>query len=335
MTPRGESILLDASRHALSSAVEAGLREAGVGVRDRLLLGVSGGADSTAMLVGVAAVRARSDPSLDSLTVLACDHGLRPEARAECDSVLALCRELGISASMTERLEVARDANLLAAAREARLRALWRHAQRAGAAALLLGHHADDLAEGLLLALARGEGLDSARTLLPRRDFDQGALCRPLLRIRRRELRQFLRDLEIAWHEDPSNAEHARGTLRSDPSLAGLVDRIAAGSGGFVREAVELIAFRDELAERLIASGAGSISQRDLDAAPLAVRAAALVGLARRSGGGLARSTVEDACLALDDPERRPRVYAGRAGALHVNARTVSWVPETRSATAD
>lgn len=336
MALHAEELLLRASRHPLASACAEGLCAAGVGPDDRLLLGVSGGADSMAMLVLVAAVRRRTDAGLSSLAVLACDHGLRPEAQAECETVLAMCRELGVARASSVRLEVSRAGNTLAAAREARLRALWDGAASGGAATVLVAHHADDVAEGVLIALARGEGLDSLQSLVPRREFPGGfALCRPLLAVRRAELRSMLIDLGVRWHEDPSNGEHARGAMRSDKATRDLLDRIASGSGALVREARELIALRDLLASRLVEEGVRRIDRERLEQAPVALRAAAIVRLARGADGALARSVVDAAARAIDDGDRRPRVYAGKGGALHLSARAIEWIPGDPTATAD
>lgn len=326
MTLRAADLLLAASRHPLAREVQAGLVESGVGGTERLLLGVSGGSDSMAMLVLVAAVRARNDRTLDSIAVLACDHGLRPEAAEECASVLGLCERLGVRHASLARLEVDRRGNLLAAAREARLAALWSSAAGFGTRSVLLAHQADDLAEGLLLALARGGGLASVDALVARREFAEGVLCRPLLEVRRRALRDFLEELGVAWHDDPGNAMRARGELRTEPAVAALVERIAGGCGDLVREASGLRVVRDALARELAPEGARSVARAAFDAAPPSVRAALIVRLAAEAGGSLARSAVEDAVRSAGESDRRPRVYAGRGGVLRVDARTVEWI---------
>ena len=330
MSPAREDILRSASRHPMACAAEVGLRDAGVGTDEPIVLGVSGGADSMAMLVLVAAVRLRSDPALDSISVLACDHGLRPEAAGECESVIALCERIGVRSRAVERIQVDAGGNRLAAARDARLAALWRHASRVGSRSLLLAHHADDVAEGLLLAMARGGGLDSVRSLVPRREHDGlGAVCRPLLGVRRLELQRFLESLGISWHEDPSNRDHSRGALRTDAVASLLVGELASGIGGFVEEANELLVLRDLLADDLAPLGSVRVSRDAFDRAAAAVRAAAIVRLARASGGSLARVSIERAVRDSGSPDRRPRKYAGRGGSLQIDAREVRWIRTT------
>lgn len=326
MAVRTADLILAASRHPLARPVHGGLAESGVGESERILLGVSGGSDSMAMLVLVAALRARTDRTLDSIAVLTCDHGLRPEAEAECTAVLRLCEQLGVRHASRVRLFVERSGNLLAAAREARLAALWSKAADFGARSVLLAHQADDLAEGLLLALARGGGLASVDALVTRREFDHGALCRPLLSLRRRALRGCLEELGVPWHDDPGNAIRARGALRTEPAVAALVERIADGCGDLVREASGLLVVRDALARELAPEGAQSVAREAFDAAPAPVRAALIVRLAAHAGGSLARAAVEDAVRAAGEADRRPRVYAGRGGTLRVDARAVAWI---------
>jgi len=327
MALRAAELLLEASRHPLACAVKQGLVDSDIAESDRLLLGVSGGADSMAMLVLVAAIRARTDRTLDSIAVLTCNHGLRAEAEAECGAVLALCAGLGVRHAASVRLELSRKGNILAAAREARLAALWSAARSHDARTVLVAHQADDVAEGLVLALARGGGLDSAVALASRREFPEGAVCRPLLRIRKRALRAFLEALGVAWHEDPGNGVRARGALRTDPALADLMERIADGSGDLVREAGELVVVRDALARELVAEGSRSIPRARFDQSGEAVRAAAIVRMASSCGGSLARTAIEEAVRSTDDPERKPRHYAGRGGTLRIDARQVEWIP--------
>ena len=92
-----DRLLRGASRHPLAAVCAEGLARCGAENGTRLALLVSGGGDSMALLLLVAAIRERSDPSLDSIAVLTIDHGLRPEARDECAAAHALARELGIA----------------------------------------------------------------------------------------------------------------------------------------------------------------------------------------------------------------------------------------------
>ena len=322
--PRAE-LLLRASRHPLASVVRRGLARAGVGDSERVLLLVSGGGDSMAMLLLVAALRERDDPSLQSLSVLAIDHGLRAEGAGEAAHAVAFAQHLGIARASSRAVVMPSVGNILDAARIARLDAARAMAAETGASAVLLAHQADDRAEGLLLALARGVGIDALASLLPRRDFDGGmTLCRPLLGARREELRSFLMELGVAWRDDPSNNRRARGEIRSDPSLAALADRIAHGADTLCDEAGELIALREQSLDSQIASGASAISRAAFEGLHHALRSAAIHRIVRAAGGDVTRATLEQALRAAQDPMRAPRSFdCGGGVVLVIDAREV------------
>jgi tRNA(Ile)-lysidine synthetase-like protein len=315
---RGE-ILLRSSRHPLVARLADGIADAGVAVDDRLVLLVSGGGDSLALLVLMAALRERTDPALDSLAVLSVDHGLRAEAEEECAHAMSVARMLGVRCAETVRVEVARSGNLLDAARAARLAAVERFAERHAIRTALLAHHADDLAESILIGLARGAGLSSLASLLPRREY--GAvlhLVRPLLSARRNELRAFLREVGVPWRDDPSNALHARGGLRSDPSLAALVDSIALGAGRLASEARRLLELRDaEIARILSATDRGaSIPREALEGAHPSIHEPLLKAIARREGVVLPQSATAAMVDALACRDRAPKSFSCADGAV-------------------
>lgn len=318
-------LLLRSSRHPLARVVAAGLHEARLGERTPLVLAVSGGADSMAMLCLVAAVRERTDPCLSSLAVVSVDHGLRAESRSEAEAAVALARRLGIECATIVRVDVEREGNLLDRARDARLDALRDAARAFRSRHVALAHHAEDRAESVLLALARGGGLDALTGLRAVREFDDGiSLVRPLLRARRAALRGLLAELDVAWHEDPSNALHARGTLRADRSSAALIDRMASGIATAVDEAIGLAEWRDAIAAEAAPVGARSMPRATFDAMPAAVRPAALARLARSAGAELPRTVVEQ-CAGIGPDDRAPRSFDCGAGhRLSVDARSVT-----------
>lgn len=285
-----EALVLRASRHPLAAEVAASLRRGGVRQTDRLALLVSGGGDSMAMLLLLAAIRERSDSALDSLAVLSVDHRLRTESAAECASALEFARTLGITRREVVEVDVARVGNLLDAARAARLSAAQAFVARHTCSAAALAHTADDRAESLLLGLMRGAGLAAATRLVPRRtlgDQDGLVLVRPLLGVTRRALRDFLRELGVSWHDDPSNALHDRGALRSDPSIARLVERMALGASRLGDEATECLDLcNSQLAHALIPSNA-AIPRAAFDALPRALQRAALRSLAASAGAAI------------------------------------------------
>jgi tRNA(Ile)-lysidine synthase len=171
-----------------------------------LLIAVSGGADSTALLHILRLLRPRLGMALHAATF---DHGLRPDSGAEASAVLDLCRDLDLPCT-AGFLPVAAHAASLGlgleeAGRALRYAALEEERRRIGADWTVTGHQRDDLEEDVLLRLLRGAGwpglggmpaADSARRLL-----------RPLLLTPARELRAFLQRNGLPWLEDESNAD--------------------------------------------------------------------------------------------------------------------------------
>jgi tRNA(Ile)-lysidine synthase len=182
-----------------------------------LLLAVSGGADSVALLL---AMQTLKRPLGFRISVAHLNHGLRgSEGRADAAFVTALARRLRVTC-LTGRADVRRLArrkhiSLEMAAREARYRFLARTAAAKGATAIVTAHTADDQAETVLLRLARGcgaTGLGGIRPagLLSGLGIDMPssdvALLRPLLDVSRDDIEAFLEREGQAWREDVTNA---------------------------------------------------------------------------------------------------------------------------------
>lgn len=199
-----------------------------------LVLAVSGGPDSTALLLLAARWRAglRAAPDLLAVTV---DHGLRPEARREAAGVKRLAASLGISHRTMRWIGAKPKTGVQEAARQARYRLLAAAAAKANARHILTAHTRDDQAETVLFRLARGSGLAGLAAMtrispLPHfaspsfgRDENRIALVRPFLDIPKSRLIATLRQAEIPFVEDPSNRDprFARVRLRAVmPALA-------------------------------------------------------------------------------------------------------------------
>jgi tRNA(Ile)-lysidine synthetase-like protein len=180
---------------------------------DRVLVAVSGGPDSMALLHVLWEARERLGLTLE---VAAVDHGLRTGAAAEIELVRERAAALELPFSVA-RVQVRRErgrASLQDAARRARLEALAALAAERGAGRIALGHHADDQAETILFRIVRGTGLRGLAGIPYRRD----PFVRPLLDVRRAEILRYLARRCIPYADDPSNADRrfARARIRHD-----------------------------------------------------------------------------------------------------------------------
>jgi tRNA(Ile)-lysidine synthase len=174
----------------------------------RVLVAVSGGPDSMALLHVLARLRMRFDLELRAHGV---DHGLRDAAKDEIDLAAALAESLEVPFGRT-RVRIAAGGNLQARAREARYEALRRAAGKK--TFIATAHHADDRAETVLIRLLRGAG-PAELAVLPARSAD---LVRPLLRARRSDVESHIARYQLAAARDPSNdsARFLRTRVRKD-----------------------------------------------------------------------------------------------------------------------
>lgn len=187
---------------------------------ERVLVGVSGGPDSMALVHALAHLADRLGIALCAATV---NHGLRPESGAEAILVAQRCRALGVPCEiLAVDVRAARGphVSLQEAARNVRLRALEDAALRQGCTRVALAHTADDQAETVLFRILRGTGLAGLAGIPYRR----GIFVRPLLDVRRRSILTYLGKRHISFIEDPSNRnrQFARVRIRHDilPALA-------------------------------------------------------------------------------------------------------------------
>lgn len=185
-----------------------------------LAVALSGGSDSTALLLLTADWAAAQGRPLVALTV---DHGINPDSAAWTERCRALAERLGAGFHPLLWDGPKPAAGLPARARQARHRLLAEAARRAGARVLLMGHTADDLAEAAAMRAA-GSTVPSPREWSPSPVWPEGRgvfLLRPLLQTRRKDLRDWLESLGQGWIDDPANADlrFARARARSGSGL--------------------------------------------------------------------------------------------------------------------
>ena len=189
-----------------SNPLVDGIRESGLlQPGDRVLVAVSGGPDSTALLVAI------QELGFDT-TAAHFDHALRAGSEQVADQVGALCARLGVALVAARRESTMPRGSVQAAARALRYEFLEHARTQVDANVVALGHNADDVVEGVVLHLMRGCGLAGLRGMPARRGF----YARPMLAVWRREVMEFLTQRGITAYEDPANAElkFARARLR-------------------------------------------------------------------------------------------------------------------------
>lgn len=170
----------------------------------RILVALSGGADSTALLLILRHLQSHCHLELAAAHL---DHALRPESPAEAAHVAALCQSLHVPCTVTrlniQALAEASKQGLEEAARHARYAFLEQARQSHKAHWIATGHHVGDLGEDILLRLARGSSwpkLGGMPALDPARH-----LVRPLLLQEKSALIAFLQAQHVSWVEDASN----------------------------------------------------------------------------------------------------------------------------------
>ena len=187
-----------------------------------VLVAVSGGADSMALLHVLALLRREGGFGLFAHGV---DHGLRAESGTELDLAEGFARSLDVPFGRT-RVAVAAGGNVQARSRTVRWAALHNAAARAGAVRIATGHHADDRAETMLMRILRGTRA-AGLAVLPPRDGDR---IRPFLKARRADIDAHVRRHRIPHCHDPSNVDprflRVRVRLEVLPALERLNPRV-------------------------------------------------------------------------------------------------------------
>jgi tRNA(Ile)-lysidine synthase len=187
-----------------------------------LIVAVSGGPDSLAMLHALARLRDTLGLRLHGAHL---DHRLRgDESAADSDFVATICHGLGLPVTL-EQADVSshrrsEGISLEEAARDLRYEFLARLAEQHGAGGIALGHTADDQTETVLMNIIRGSGLTGLRGMRPaaERIFNgrKVTLIRPLLGVGRNETAEYCHAMGLAPREDSSNMsfEHRRNRVR-------------------------------------------------------------------------------------------------------------------------
>ncbi|ABC81267.1 tRNA lysidine(34) synthetase TilS [Anaeromyxobacter dehalogenans] len=250
-----------------AAVLETARRRRLFGPADRVLVALSGGADSTALLAALAALRDAG--ALAEVRALYLDHGLRTGSEPEAASARGACARLGVP--LEERRLAVKAGNVQAEARRVRYAALREAAARAGSTRIATGHTLGDQAETVLLRLLRGAGARGLAAIPPRR----GEVIRPLIDRTREEGNAYLRALGLGWGDDPTNAapRYARNRLRLElwpllRAVAPAADRALARAADLAREDERALDRR----ARAVAGDGAAVDLAALRGEPIAVR---------------------------------------------------------------
>lgn len=250
---QAKAVSADEAKHLL-----AGLQGAA-----GIVLAVSGGPDSVALLYLIARWRDRlkTKPKLLAVTV---DHVLRKEARAEALAVARLARRLKVPHRILRWTGAKPRTGIQEAARLARYRLLGLAAVRAGASHIVTAHTCDDQAETVLMRMSRGSGIGGLAAMLRETPLGGCTLVRPLLDVPKTRLIATLRKAALDFADDSSNRDprFTRARLRGVmPALAreGLDARRLAQLARRLRRADEALEATASRAFSIMAAvGAGS-----------------------------------------------------------------------------
>lgn len=224
---------------------------------DRIVIGLSGGADSVALLLVLQTLRQELELQLFAVHI---NHGIRREASADADYAKRLCEQLEVPFFLFEA-DVPEMAEKYGKTVEEMGR-LYRYQcfdevmERVEAKKLAVAHHMDDQAETMLFHLIRGSRIAGMTGMRPVSEFwyakEQGTvsskqIIRPLLCCRKEELIEWLNGQQAEWKEDSTNTDNAysRNCIRNQvvPVLETINTRAVAHMAEFAEEMAGYQAF--------------------------------------------------------------------------------------------
>lgn len=279
-------------------------------------LAVSGGTDSTALMLLVKRWLDSLSLKTPAITILTVDHGLRKEAAAEARWVKERSAKLGFSHRTLVWTASKPVTALQAAARRARYDLLAGFCRDHSIQAMVTAHTSDDQAETMMMRLARGSGLDGLSGMAPATCWDGIDLLRPLLGTSRADLEAFLRNQHHDWLEDPTNQDEnyervrVRSALKAAKKLGISNEKLSLSAHrlGRARKALEIMT-ADFLKSNLTVHEAG-FGEMDMEfffqtAEELALRS--LARMIKAFGGSdslLQLSKIEEAYVRLKNRSR-------------------------------
>ncbi len=284
------SPLTDAELIKLGERAFAGLQS--------LILAVSGGPDSMALMLLAARWLPRASPA-PAVHIATVDHGLRPGSADEAKWVSRQAAAMGFPHHVLTWEGNKPATGRQAAARDARyglLAGLIDQLSLPAPTAIAVAHHRDDQAETVLMRFARGSGVDGLAGMLPSRPLGTAdrQLIRPFLDVDKVNLSATLRASGIAWLEDPSNADTNFERVRLRRAMAAAQDcglstvAVATSARRLARARAALEQLTSELIARAVETPADAYARIDtdaFDAAPAELRLRLIQRIVARFGG--------------------------------------------------
>ena len=243
---------------------------------DRVLVAVSGGPDSTALLVAAREI---------GLDVVAAhyDHALQEGSAGVAEHVASLCRRLDIEIVSERRKSPLAKGSVQAAARALRYEFLERARDAVQADVVALAHNADDVVEGAVLHLMRGCGLAGLRGM----PASRGVFIRPMLSVWRSGVAEFLSRRGIVALEDPANANPAYARVRVRREILPALERDRPGLlRRFYAVAQRATSIQESIAAQAAAAlNGGRLARAAVAASPEPVAAELMKMLYAQAGG--------------------------------------------------
>jgi len=238
---------------AIRNAVKPHLARLEAG--DKVLVAVSGGADSLAL---ASAILTESKEFAITPIAVTIDHQLQGGSGAQAEKVENQLKEMGYGKVLLQKVVVTTESGLEAGARDARYQALSTCAAQEKATKVFLGHTRDDQAETVLLGLARGSGTRSLSGMA----IENGIYIRPLLQITREETVLACNEVGVEPWNDPHNGstEFSRVRVRTE-ILPVMEEKLGPGIAAALSRSASIL--RDD-ADALDAIAQTEISHSDL-----------------------------------------------------------------------
>jgi tRNA(Ile)-lysidine synthase len=238
---------------AIRNAVKPHLARLEAG--DKVLVAVSGGADSLAL---ASAILTESKEFAITPIAVTIDHQLQSGSGAQAEKVENQLKEMGYGKVLLQKVVVTTESGLEAGARDARYQALSTCAAQEKATKVFLGHTRDDQAETVLLGLARGSGTRSLSGMA----IENGIYIRPLLQITREETVLGCKEVGVEPWNDPhnGNTEFSRVRVRTE-ILPVMEEKLGPGIAAALSRSASIL--RDD-ADALDAIAQTEISHSDL-----------------------------------------------------------------------